>query len=293
VMERCRDLGALPCVHAENGDVIDYLVRRALARGETAPVHHARTRPPAVEAEATHRAIMLAELAHAPLYIVHVTCSGAAEEVRLARERGLRVAGETCPQYLLLSIADLDRPGFEGAKYVMSPPLREPSHQRVLWEALAQNSLQVVSTDHCPFFYATQKLADTTDFTRIPNGGPGIENRMELLYHFGVREGWITLSRWIDLVSTTPAKLFGLYPKKGTIRVGSDADIVLWNPDHRHTISASTHHMNVDYSLYEGMTVDGGADTVIARGDIIVRNGIWSGKPGRGRFIRRSSSGVS
>jgi dihydropyrimidinase len=293
IMERCREAGALPCVHAENGSVIDHFVRRALARGETAPVYHALTRPPAVEAEATHRAIQLAALAHAPLYIVHVTCSGAAEEVRMARDRGLPVAGETCPQYLLLSIADLERPGFEGAKYVLTPPLREASHHKALWEALAQNNLQVVSTDHCPFMYAQQKLADTTDFTRIPNGGPGIEHRLELLYHFGVNEGRITLGRWIDLVSTTPAKLFGLYPKKGTIRVGSDADLVLWNPGKRHTISASTHHMNVDYSLYEGFTVTGGADTVMARGDIIVRNGTWSGKAGRGRFVKRSSSGVS
>ena len=293
VMERCREVGALPCVHAENGSVIDHLVRRALARGETAPVYHALTRPPAVEAEATHRAIMLAGLAGAPLYIVHVTCSGAAEEIRMARSRGLRVAGETCPQYLFLSIADLRRPGFEGAKYVLSPPLREAADQGALWEALAQNHLQVVSTDHCPFFYGTQKLADTTDFTRIPNGGPGIENRMELLYHFGVHERRITLSRWIDLMSTTPAKLFGLYPKKGTIQAGSDADIVLWDPGQCHTISASRHHMNVDYSLYEGVTVTGGADTVIARGDIIVRSGKWTGKAGRGRFVKRSSSGVS
>ncbi|MEW6510097.1 MAG: dihydropyrimidinase [Bacteroidota bacterium] len=292
VMERCREVGALPCIHAENGSVIDHFVRRALAKGQTAPVYHALTRPPAVEAEATHRAIQLAELAHAPLYIVHVTCSGAAEQVRMARDRGLRVAGETCPQYLLLSISDLERPEFEGAKYVLTPPLREASNHRALWEALALNHLQVVSTDHCPFFYATQKLADTTDFTRIPNGGPGIENRVELLYHFGVNERRVSLGRWIDLVSTTPAKLFGLYPKKGTIRAGTDADLVLWNPGKRHTISASTHHMHVDYSLYEGITVTGGAETVIARGDIIVRDGIWSGKAGKGRFVKRSSSGV-
>jgi dihydropyrimidinase len=292
VMERCRDAGALTCVHAENGSVIDHLIRRALAKGQTAPVYHALTRPPAAEAEATHRAIQLAELAHAPVYIVHVTCSGAAEEVRMARDRGLPVSGETCPQYLLLSISDLERPGFEGAKYVLTPPLRDASNHKSLWEALAQNHLQVVSTDHCPFFYARQKLADTTDFSRIPNGGPGIEHRVELLYHFGVNEGRITLRRWVDLISTTPARLFGLYPKKGAIRVGSDADLVLWNPGKRHTISASTHHMNVDYSLYEGITVTGGAETVIVRGEILVRDGIWHGKAGRGRFLKRSSSGI-
>jgi dihydropyrimidinase len=292
VMDTCRDLGALACVHAENGSAIDHLVRRALAGGRTAPLYHALTRPPALEAEATHRAIMLAGLARAPLYVVHVSCAEAAQEILLARERGLPVAGETCPHYLLLSTRDLDRPNFEGAKYVLTPPLRDALNHLPLWEALRRDSLQVVSTDHCPFFYSRQKLADTTDFTRIPNGGPGIEHRMELLYHFGVGEGRIPLHRWVDVVSTTPARLFGLFPKKGTIRLGSDADLVLWNPEARHTISASTHHMNVDYSMYEGITVTGGAETVIARGDIIVRDGTWYGTAGRGRFLKRSSSGA-
>ncbi len=292
VMEQCRDLGALVCIHAENGTAIDHLVRRALARGQTAPLYHALTRPPAVEAEATHRAIVLAGIAQVPLYVVHVTCAEAAKEILLARERGLPVAGETCPHYLLLSTLDLDRPNFEGAKYILTPPLRDASNHGPLWEALRRDNLQVVSTDHCPFFFARQKLADTTNFTRIPNGGPGIEHRMELLYHFGVGEGRISLRRWVDLVSTTPARLFGLFPKKGTIRIGSDADLVLWNPDKRSTISASTHHMNVDYSMYEGITVTGGAETVIARGDIIVRDGTWYGTAGRGRFLKRSSSGV-
>ncbi len=292
VMEQCRDLGALVCIHAENGSAIDHLVRRALARGQTAPLYHALTRPPALEAEATHRAITLAGLAHAPLYIVHVTCAEAATEVLRARESGLPVTGETCPHYLLLSTHDLDRPDFEGAKYLLTPPLRDASNHEPLWEALRRDTLQIVSTDHCPFFFVRQKLSDTRDFTRIPNGGPGIEHRMELLYHFGVLEGRIPLRRWVEVVSTTPARLFGLYPKKGTIQVGSDADLVLWNPGTRRTISASTHHMNVDYSMYEGITVTGGAETVIARGDIIVRNGIWYGKAGRGRFLKRSSSGV-
>jgi dihydropyrimidinase len=288
VMERCRDTGALTCIHAENGSAIDHLVRRALARGETAPIYHALTRPTAVEAEATHRAIVLAELARAPLYIVHVTCAEAAREISQARERGLSVAGETCPQYLLLSVEELARPGSEGAKYVLTPPLRDRSNHLPLWEALERGDLQVVSTDHCPFFFKRQKLADTKDFTRIPNGGPGIEHRMELLYHFGVNRGRISLRRWVEITSTEPARLFGLYPRKGTIRIGSDADLVLWHPEQPRTISASSHHMNVDYSLYEGMTVTGGAETVVARGKILVRDGTWYGKAGRGEFIKRT-----
>lgn len=292
VMERCRDAGALVCIHAENGVAIEHLVRRALARGETAPVHHALTRPAALEAEATHRAIVLAELARASLYIVHVTCAGAAEEVRRARERGIPVAGETCPHYLLLSMKELERPGLEGAKFVLTPPLRDVSNHLPLWDALRSGDLQVVATDHCPFSFARQKLADTTDFTRIPNGGPGIEHRMELLYHFGVRGGKLTLRRWVDLVSTAPARIFGLYPRKGAIRVGSDADLVIWNPGMQRTISALTHHMNVDYSMYEGITVAGGAETVLARGEILLRDGSWHGKRGRGQFLKRSASGV-
>jgi dihydropyrimidinase len=292
VMGKCRDVGALPCIHAENGSAIDYLISRALAQGQTAPLYHALTRPPATEAEATHRAIVLAGLAQAPLYVVHVTCAESANEISRARKRGLPIAGETCPQYLLLSTLNLEGPEFEGAKYVLTPPLRDTSHHKALWEALLNNDLQVVSTDHCPFFFARQKLADTTDFTRIPNGGPGIEHRMELTYHYGVNEGRISLRRWVDVTATMPARLFGLYPKKGTLQVGSDADLVLWDPSALHAISASTHHMNVDYSMYEGMSVTGGAETVIARGDIIVRDGKWYGKTGRGRFLKRSSSGV-
>jgi dihydropyrimidinase len=292
VMERCRDAGAVVCIHAENGGAIDYLVRCALARHETAPLYHALTRPPALEAEAVHRAIVLAGLAHAPLYVVHVSCAEAARELRRGREHGLPVTGETCPQYLLLSLRDLDRPGLEGAKFVLTPPLRDDTNHPLLWEALRRDDLQVVSTDHCPFFFARQKLADPADFTRIPNGGPGIEHRMELLYHFGVNEKRISLRRWVDLVSTAPARMFGLYPRKGTLRVGSDADLVLWDPDVRKTISASTHHMNVDYSMYEGVAVTGGADTVIARGEILLRDGTWHGKAGRGRFLKRSSTGI-
>ena len=290
VMERCGGLGALVCMHAENGIVIDHFIRQALAQGHTAPIYHALTRPPATESEATHRAIRLAELAHAPVYIVHVTCKDAADEIRSARDHGLHVAGETCPQYLLLSILDLKRPALEGAKFILTPPLREASHHQPLWDALLDNHLQIVSTDHCPFLFGKQKLADTSDFTRIPNGGPGIENRIELLYHFGVNERRISLRRWVDLIATAPARVFGLFPRKGTIQKGSDADLVIWNPNTNHTISASTHHMNVDYSLYEGMKVTGRAETVIARGDIVVRDGKWYGRAGRGEFLKRSTS---
>jgi dihydropyrimidinase len=293
VMERCAEAGALVCIHAENGTAIEHLVRRALASGHTAPIHHALTRPPIVEAEATHRAIVLAELARASLYVVHVTCRESAEEVRRARERGLPMAGETCPHYLLLSTGELERPELEGAKFILTPPLRDASHHRPLWEALQKNVLQVVSTDHCPFFFGRQKLADTTDFTRVPNGGPGIEDRMELLYHFGVNEGRLPLRRWVEVVSTAPATLFGLYPRKGTLAIGSDADVVIWDPKKSRTISAATHHMNVDYSMYEGVTVTGGPETVIARGKIIVRNGEWHGKAGRGRYLKRSPAGAT
>jgi len=288
ILRRAASIGALVCVHAENGTVIDLLVREALAAGNTSPVYHALTRPPVTEAEAVHRVIALARLAKAPLYVVHVSSADALLEIENARRLGQPVYAETCPQYLFCSLEDLNRDGFEGAKYVLTPPLRDSYHQEALWEGLRTNALQVVSTDHCPFFYETQKIAGRDDFTKIPNGGPGIENRPQLLYHFGVNENRISLHRWVDLISTTPAKLFGLYPKKGELRVGSDADVVIWDPEQQHTISASTHHMRVDYSLYEGMKVKGNAETVIARGDVIVDRGSWLGRAGRGRFVRRA-----
>jgi len=291
IMERSRDLGAMVCVHAENGAVIQYLVKRALAEGKTAPLYHALTRPPATEAEATHRALRLAELAHAPVYIVHVTCAESLKEIQSAVARGVRAYGETCPHYLLLSLADLNRPDGEGAKFVLTPPLRDASNHEPLWQALIRNDLQVVSTDHCPFFFRKQKLANATDFTRIPNGGPGVEHRLQLTYHYGVLERKMPLQRWVETISAAPARLFGLYPRKGTIAVGSDADLVLWNTDTTQKISASSHHMNVDYSMFEGFSVTGNADVVISRGEIIVRGGIWLGKPGRGKFLKRSAGG--
>lgn len=289
VMERARDLGAVVCMHAEDGTAIEDNIRRALAAGQTAPRYHALTRPPATEASATAHALRMAEKTGVTTYIVHVTCAEALAELNAAAERGVRAFGETCPHYLLLTDAELDRPAMEGAKYVLTPPLRGASHHEPLWEALRTNRLQVVSTDHCPFFFREQKLADARDFTHIPNGGPGIEHRLELTWHEGVRRRGIPVKRWVDMISTAPARIFGLYPKKGEIAVGSDADIVLWDPEVTRTISAASHRMRVDYSLYEGFTVTGGADIVIARGEVIVRNGVWTGRKGRGKFLRRAA----
>lgn len=281
--------GGLICMHAENGSVIDLIVQEALAQGKTAPKYHALTRPTAAEAEAVGRAVALAEMADAPVYIVHLSSAAALEKVREARERGIPVYAETCPQYLFLSIEDYDRPGFEGAKYVFTPPLREKWNQEELWKGLANDHLQVISTDHCPFCFKEQKELGKNDFTKIPNGGPGIENRLSLVYNGGVKTGKITLNRFVELVSTAPAKMFGLYPKKGTIAVGSDADLVLFDPKAETTISASTHHMRIDYSLYEGWRVCGSARKVFSRGKLIVDGDSFLGRAGSGSFIRRAT----
>lgn len=281
--------GALVCMHAENGGVIDLFVQKAIAEGKTAPIYHALTRPTTAESEAVNRAIALAQMAGAPIYIVHLSSADALEKVSEARDRGIPVYAETCPQYLLLSIEDLDRPNFEGAKYVFTPPLREKWHQEKLWEGLRKNTLQIVSTDHCPFCFKEQKEMGRENFAKIPNGGPGVENRLQLLFHHGVNQRRISLNRWVELVSTTPAKMFGLYPRKGSIAVGSDADLVIWNPDVEHTISASTHHMRVDYSMFEGFKIKGNAETVLSRGDIVVERGKSAAKPGRGHFVKRDS----
>jgi len=288
VMLRAGKKGALVAVHAENGSAIEYLVGKALLGGRTAPIEHALTRPAIAEAEAVHRVIALARIADVPLYIVHVSCEESLGEISRARQKGTAVFGETCPQYLLLTQEDLKRPDFEGAKFVLTPPLRGHADQEALWKGLQRDDLQVVSTDHCPFLFETQKRAGLDDFTKIPNGGPGIENRLQLLYHYGVSQGRFSVNRWVELVSANPAKLFGLYPKKGILRVGSDADIVIWNPNRKHTISAASHHMRVDYSMYEGMEVQGNAETVISRGEIIVDQNTWSAKPGRGKYVKRS-----
>jgi dihydropyrimidinase len=243
------------------------------------------------EAEAVHRAIALAEMAGAPVYIVHLSSEDALNQVREARDRGLPAFAETCPQYLLLSVEELARPGFEGAKYVFTPPLREKHHPPKLWEGLKSDHLQVVSTDHCPFCFEDQKSLGKDDFTKIPNGGPGIENRLQLIYHHGVNKGRLSLNRFVELVATTPAKLFGLYPRKGTLAPGSDADIVIWDPKARHLISSKTHHMRVDYSMFEGFEVEGNAKLVMSRGEVIVEDGRFLGRAGRGTFLKRAARG--
>ena len=281
--------GGLVCMHAENGNAIDVMVQQALAEGKKAPKYHALTRPTTAEAEATSRAIALAEMAGAPVYIVHLSCNDALEKVREARDRGLPVYAETCPQYLYLSIENFDVPDFEGAKYVFTPPLREKWHQEKLWNGLKSDHLQVVSTDHCPFCFKEQKELGRGDFTKIPNGGPGVEHRMSLIYSGGVAAGRFSVNRFVELVSTTPAKLFGLYPRKGTIAIGSDADIVIFDPEAEQVISAKTHHMRVDYSMFEGLRVKGVTKTVLSRGRVIIDNGSFTGRPGAGEFLRRKT----
>jgi dihydropyrimidinase len=285
--------GGMVCMHAENGSAIDVIVQQALAEGKTAPKYHALTRPTTAEAEAVSRAVALAEMAGAPLYIVHLSCNDALEKIREARDRGLPVYAETCPQYLYLSLDNMDAPGFEGAKYVFTPPLREKWHQEKLWEGLKHDQLQVVSTDHCPFCFKEQKELGKGDFTKIPNGGPGIEHRMSLVYSGGVASGRFNVNRFVEIVSTTPAKLFGLYPRKGAIAVGSDADLVIFDTKRKHTISAKTHHMRVDYSMFEGITVTGMPDVVMSRGRVLVEGDQFHGKAGTGNFLKRAAySGV-
>jgi dihydropyrimidinase len=280
--------GGLVCMHAENGGAIDVIVQQALAEGKKAPKYHALTRPTTAEAEAVSRAIALAEMAGAPLYIVHLSCHEALEKVREARDRGLPVYAETCPQYLYLSLENMDAPGFEAAKYVFTPPLREKWHQEKLWNGLKRDHLQVVSTDHCPFCFKEQKELGRDDFTKIPNGGPGVEHRMSLIYSGGVAGGRFSVNRFVELVSTTPAKLFGLYPRKGTIAVGSDADLVIFDPERKHMISAKTHHMRVDYSMFEGIEVTGMPDTVLSRGRVVVEGEKFLGRAGAGEFLKRA-----
>jgi dihydropyrimidinase len=292
-MSQAAKYNGLICMHAENGGAIDVIVKRALAEGKTAPKYHALTRPTTAEAEATGRAIALAEMAGAPVYIVHLSCNEALEKVREARDRGLPVYAETCPQYLYLSLENMDAPGFEGAKYVFTPPLREKWNQEKLWHGLARDTLQVVSTDHCPFCYKEQKEMGRGDFTKIPNGGPGVEHRLSLIYSGGVHGGHFNANRFVQLVSTAPAKLFGLYPRKGTIAVGSDADLVIFDPLEEQVLSAKTHHMRVDYSMFEGIKVKGVAKIVLSRGRVLVENGKFQGRAGAGEFLRRKTYGSS
>lgn len=290
-MLRAGEIGALICMHAETGLPIDVLVERALKEGKTAPIYHALTRPEAAEATGTERAIALAEMADVPVYIVHLSAQRALERVMEARDCGLSVFAETCPQYLFLSEDDLrgtpDDP-FEGAKYVCTPPLRPKHHHEHLWRGLRTYDLQVVSTDHCPFCMKGQKELGKDSFAKIPNGMPGIETRLHLLYE-GVREGRLSINRFVEITSTAPAKIFGMYPEKGTIAVGSDADVVIWDPEKRFTLDKENLHMKVDYAAYPGKTVIGAPRTVLSRGEVVVDRGKFLGRPGRGQFLRRKT----
>ncbi|MFN8187650.1 MAG: dihydropyrimidinase [Gaiellales bacterium] len=290
-MEVAADTGALVMVHAENGDAIDVLVKRALAEGKTDPVWHARTRPPITEGEATNRAIQLARVAGCPLYVVHVSCKESIEPLARARENDWHAWGETCTQYLFIDETALEKPGFEGAKYVYTPPPRPKENQEHLWHALATGVLSAISTDHCPFNWDGQKTLGKGDFSKIPNGGPGIENRLHMIHHFGVREGRLSMNKAVELLSTNVAKFFGLYPRKGTIAPGSDADIVVFDPGKKLTLSATTHHSNIDYNLFEGTEVVGAPQAVLVRGQVIVENDELVAKPGAGRFVRRARFG--
>jgi dihydropyrimidinase len=298
IMRVTADNGGLSCVHAENGRLIEALIEESMARGHNNPKYHMLTRPSTLEGEASHRAIRIAELADAPLYVVHVSASEAVNAISDARREGIAIYAETCPHYLFLSDREYDRPDFEPAKYVMSPPLRPEHHREAMWRALRTNDLQIVSTDHCPFCFHEQsfglkysKELGRDNFTKIPNGAPGVETRMSLIYNGGVRERGMSLNRFVEMTATAPARLFGLYPRKGTIAIGSDGDVVLFNPDERWTIRAAEQHSRADYTLFEGFEVAGRVKKVFLRGNLIVDGDKWLGRKGGGEFLRRSASG--
>lgn len=288
-----KNLGALVMVHAENGDVIDYLVKKALNEGNTDPIYHALTRPPEIEGEATGRAATFTGLANSQLYVVHVTCADAVSQIAEARKNGIDIWGETCPQYLVLDQSYLEKENFEGAKYVWSPPLREKRHQDILWQALKTGQLQTIGSDQCSFDFKGQKELGKGDFSKIPNGGPMIEDRISILFSEGVKKGRITLNQFVDITSTRAAKLFGLYPKKGTIAVGADADIVIFDPNIERIISAETHHMAVDYNAFEGKKVTGEPVSVLSRGEFVIRDKKFVGKRGAGQYLKRAKYGKS
>jgi dihydropyrimidinase len=285
-MQRTATNGGLILMHAENGPAIDVIANENALAGNTDPYFHGVSRYAVFEGEATNRVIRLSEAAGVPVYIVHMSSRDALEALQAARDRGTKAFGETCPQYLFLSLDDMGD-GFEGAKFVCSPPLRPKDHQEALWNGLIKDDLQAVGTDHCPFDFHGQKDLGVGDFRKIPNGLPGVEDRVDLLHDGGVVGGRITPERWVEIVSTAPARIFGLYPRKGTIAVGSDADIVVYDPERERTISAKTHHMNVDYSCYEGRVVKGASDVVMSRGTVVVRDGEFVGPRGHGRFLKR------
>jgi dihydropyrimidinase len=287
-MQIARECGLLVLVHAENGDVIAKLQSEALARGDTDPIWHALTRPEAVEAEATNRAIRLAEVADAPLLVVHVSCAAALEEVKRAHARGLPVYAETCPQYLVFEEQDLARPNFEGAKFVLSPPLRDPSNRPALWHGMQSQDLHIFGSDHCSFNFAGQKELGRDDFTLIPNGAPGIEERPAVLWTHGVREGRISENLFVAVLATNQAKVHGMAGRKGVIAPGADADLVVWDPDLTVTVTQENRHGNVDYTPYEGMTFTGGPAAVYVRGNLAYRDGEVLAEAGSGRFVHRT-----
>jgi len=286
-MQQTERNGGLILMHAENGLAIDVVAEQSVEQGRTDPYYHGVVRYPIFEGEATHRVIRLAEAARVPVYIVHLSARDALNEVRTARDRGVPAFAETCPQYLFLSLEDLGH-GFEGAKFVCSPPLRPADHQEELWTGLVRDDLQVVSTDHCPFDFHDQKQLGQGDFRKVPNGLPAVEDRMDLLHDGGVVAGRISRERWVEITSAAPARIFGLAGRKGVIAPGADADIVVYDPEKRHTISASTHHMDVDYSCYEGRTVTGASEVVLSRGAVVVEKGAYVGTKGHGRFLKRA-----
>src|SRR6202050_518638 len=290
VMHKAGMLNALCCVHAENGNVLDIVVARMIAEGKPAPHFHAHSRSSHAEAEATHRAIAIAHMADAAVYIVHLSNEDALRELKHAHQRGLRALAETCPQYLVLSLAEhIPGKSWDEAKYVFTPPLRAKHHQASLWKALGDGTLSVVSTDHCPFRFADQKSLGKDDFTKIPNGGPGIENRLQLVWQFGVNSGLLSPEKFVDLCCTAPARIFGM-PQKGVLAPGKDADILLWDPKASYTITAATQRMATDYSMFEGWKVSGNARHVFSRGELVVKDGQWIGQTGRGRFLKREAN---
>jgi dihydropyrimidinase len=288
-MQQTAKNGGLIMMHAENGLAIDIVANQTAESGKTDPYYHGVARYAIFEGEATNRVIRLAEAAGVPVYIVHLSSRDALNEVRAARDRGAMAFAETCPQYLFLSLDDMKN-GFEGAKFVCSPPLRPKDHWDDLWKGLVKDDLQLVATDHCPFDFEGQKELGRGDFRKVPNGLPGVEDRVDLLHDGGVVAGRITRERWVEIISTAPAKLFGMYPRKGSVSVGADADLVVYDPNRRHTISADTHHMDVDYSCYEGRAVQGASDVVMSRGSVIVRDGAFTGRKGHGRFVHRATA---
>lgn len=292
VMQDAGAAGGLTLVHAENGVVIEEMIQSLVAAGKLEPKYHAQSRPPVTEVDGIARALRVAELADAPVFIVHVSTAAGADEIKRARERGQRAFGETCTQYLFFDDTQYDRPDFEGAKYVFTPPLRPKENIEPLWNALRLGHLQEVSTDHCPFHFKKQKELGRDSFTKIPNGGPGVEDRLAVLYQGAVVEHGFGLSQWVNLTSTASAKMFGMFPKKGTIAVGSDADIVLFDPNRPQTRSAKTHASNCDYNLFEGMRLAGSVDTVLSRGKIVVEQGRYIGQAGDGKFLKRGKCGV-